>query len=254
MAATKWYWQQQLPAVIDQLLVGPVVIGVGLSSREDHGLIPATVIGRGLEPLDVSSHWELAFMFPNLDTKKGQQPSKNQIKFVTRQKRADAKKALKSLLYNGGASRFSFADKETKWKLDGNSDGRSNSSSNKGQPKPDRRFGGKPPKKTKKKIKRESFYEDIDDEPEEVFHATFGNKHYTWSFKKGTFSEHSTYGFEWREHTNRTNTNKWKTASDDESDDNDEDYASCRVGSISDRTILGLPPTGPLKIEDVKIA
>ncbi|CAJ2641587.1 unnamed protein product [Trifolium pratense] len=190
----------------------------------------------------------------NPDTKKGQQPSKNQIKFVTRQKRADAKKALKSLLYNGGASRFSFADKETKWKLDGNSDGRSNSSSNKGQPKPDRRFGGKPPKKTKKKIKRESFYEDTDDEPEEVFHATFGNKHYTWSFKKGTFSEHSTYGFEWREHTNRTNTNKWKTASDDESDDNDEDYASCRVGSISDRTILGLPPTGPLKIEDVKIA
>jgi hypothetical protein len=32
----------------------------------------------------------------------------NQIKFVTRQKRADAKKALKSLLYNGGSSRFPF--------------------------------------------------------------------------------------------------------------------------------------------------
>ncbi|CAJ2641586.1 unnamed protein product [Trifolium pratense] len=53
----------------------------------------------------------------------------------------------------------------------------------------------------------------------------------------------------------QTNKNKWKTASDDESYDNDkDDDASCRVGSSSDRTILGLPPTGPLKIEDVKIA
>ncbi|WJX40801.1 hypothetical protein P8452_28238 [Trifolium repens] len=182
----------------------------------------------------------------------------NQIKFVTRQKRADAKKALKSLLYNGGSSRFPFPDKETKWKLDGNSDGRSNSYSSKGQPKPGRRFGGKPQKKTKQKIRRQSFSEEIDGEPEQIFHATFGNRHYTWSFSnmRGTFSEHSTYGFEWKEHTNRTNTNKWKTASDDESDDNDNDKddASCRVGSSSDRTILGLPPTGPLKIEDVKIA
>ncbi|PNX71554.1 heat shock protein binding [Trifolium pratense] len=54
---------------------------------------------------------------------------------------------------------------------------------------------------------------------------------------RGTFSEHHTYdGFEW---SSKTNTNKWKTA---------------RVGSSSDRTILGLPPTGPLNIEDVKDA
>lgn len=72
---------------------------------------------------------------------------------------------------------------------------------------------------------------------------------------RGSSSEHSTYGFEWRENTNRTNTNKWKSASDDEYDVNDkDDDDSCFVGSSSDRTILGLPPTGPLKIEDVKIA
>ncbi|CAK8567861.1 unnamed protein product [Lathyrus sativus] len=190
---------------------------------------------------------------------RGQQPSKNQIKFVTRQKRADAKKALKNLLYNSGSSRFSFEDKETKQKLDGNSNDRSNSHSRKGQPKSGQRFGGKPQKKTKQKIRRESFCEDVDDHghPEQIFQATFGNRCYTWSYSnmRGSSSEHSTYGFEWREHSNRTNTNKWKSASDDEYDLNDkDDDDSCFVGSSSDRTILGLPPTGPLKIEDVKIA
>ncbi|MCI11067.1 hypothetical protein A2U01_0032166, partial [Trifolium medium] len=34
-----------------QSLVGPVVIGVELG-REDHGSIPATAIGKGLELLD----------------------------------------------------------------------------------------------------------------------------------------------------------------------------------------------------------
>ncbi|TKY73870.1 hypothetical protein E2542_SST02627 [Spatholobus suberectus] len=47
----------------------------------------------------------------NSDIKKGQQPSKNHIKYITRQKRADAKKALNSLLYNSGCSKFSFEDK-----------------------------------------------------------------------------------------------------------------------------------------------
>ncbi|KAK7316980.1 hypothetical protein RJT34_00835 [Clitoria ternatea] len=35
----------------------------------------------------------------------------NQIKYITRQKRADAKKALNSLLYNSGSSKFSFEEK-----------------------------------------------------------------------------------------------------------------------------------------------
>ncbi|XP_004502898.1 uncharacterized protein [Cicer arietinum] len=184
----------------------------------------------------------------------GQKPSKNQIKFVTRQKRADAKKALKHLLYNSGSSKFSFEDKETKRKHDGNSGDRSNSYSNNGQPKSGQRFGGKPQKKTTRKIRRESFCEDVDGHPEQIFQATFGNRWYTWSFSnmRGSSSEQSTYGFEWRENASRTN--KWKTASDDENDDNDKDDNSCCVGSSSDRTILGLPPTGPLKIEDVKNA
>lgn len=105
------------------------------------------------------------------------------------------------------------------------------------------------------KIRRETFSEDFDSET--TFQATFGKRWYTWSFRnwQGSFSENSTSGFEWREHSNWTNSRsrKWKSASDVESDDDDDDD-SCCVGSPSDRTILGLPPTGPLKLEDVKNA
>ncbi|XP_014617138.2 uncharacterized protein [Glycine max] len=99
------------------------------------------------------------------------------------------------------------------------------------------------------KIRRECFFEDFDGH-EQIFQATFGNKWYTWSFNnwRSSSSEHSTSGFEWREHSNRTN--KWKNESDTEHEDDD----SCCEGSSSDRTVLGLPPTGPLKIEDVKNA
>ncbi|XP_057721651.1 uncharacterized protein LOC130935781 isoform X1 [Arachis stenosperma] len=183
----------------------------------------------------------------------GQHPSKTHIKYVTRQKRADAKKALKNLLYNSGSSKISFEDKETKWNSDwyGDQDDDSKRFSNKDQPSFGQRFGGKSQKKTKRKIRRESFCEDFDDGPEQIFQARFGKKWYTWSFTnlRGSSSESSTSGFEWREHSNRTN--KWRSVSDIESDDDD---SSCYVGSSSDRTILGLPATGPLKIEDVKNA
>ncbi|ESW09682.1 hypothetical protein PHAVU_009G147300 [Phaseolus vulgaris] len=181
-------------------------------------------------------NWKNKF---NSDIKKGQPPSKSQIKFITRQKRADAKKALNSLLYNSGSSKFSFEY-----------EGQGRHSTKGQQQKSGQRSGGKPPKKTKRKIRRESFSEDFDSHPEQIFQATYGNKSYTWSFSNwsGSSSEHSTSGFEWREHSNRTN--KWKNESDVEHDDDD----SCSVGSSSDRTILGLPPTGPLKIEDVKNA
>ncbi|KAL2998590.1 hypothetical protein AAZX31_09G108100 [Glycine max] len=126
--------------------------------------------------------------------------------------------------------------------------------SNKDQPKSDQpksgqHSGGKPQKKSKRKIRRECFFEDFDGH-EQIFQATFGNKWYTWSFNnwRSSSSEHSTSGFEWREHSNRTN--KWKNESDTEHEDDD----SCCEGSSSDRTVLGLPPTGPLKIEDVKNA
>jgi hypothetical protein len=97
------------------------------------------------------------------------------------------------------------------------------------------------------KLRRESSAEDSGD-PETVFHATFGNRWYTWS-NKSFQGEPS--GFEWREPP------KWKDQRYKEWDANRETEsgnAPYSVGSHSDRTILGLPLTGPLKIEDVKNA
>ncbi|KAJ7945289.1 DnaJ domain containing protein [Quillaja saponaria] len=189
------------------------------------------------------------------DVRKGEQPSKSYIKYSTRQKRADAKKALNDLLYNSGASKFPFQDRKT-WKIEGienwyeDEDSHSDSPSKKGHSNSFRRFGKS---QNKSKRRRRRLSDDIGDDPETMFQATFGNRWYTWSFnnKQGPSFGNPTSGFEWREDskwTNRRN-KKWDTISDAESDDD-----SYSVGSISDRTLLGLPATGPLKIEDVKNA
>lgn len=102
------------------------------------------------------------------------------------------------------------------------------------------------------KFRRESFFDDFDNGSETIFHARFGNRSYTWSFGScKESSENSASGFEWTEPPNWKNqrATEWDNSSDCESDEESTD-----VGSCSDRTILGLPQTGPLKIEDVKTA
>lgn len=97
------------------------------------------------------------------------------------------------------------------------------------------------------KLRRESFSDDFGD-PETISRATFGNKRYMRS-NKSFRSEPS--GFEWREPL------KWKNRRYkgwDATSETEYDNTSYSVGSHSDRTVLGLPPTGPLKIEDVKNA
>lgn len=183
----------------------------------------------------------------------GQQPSKNYIRYATRQKRADTKKALKDLLLNSGSSRFSFQDKGPAWNID-ETENQSDNCGDRGRSKSSSRRAGKShQKKMKRKFRRESFCEDLDDHPEMVFQATFGNRWYTWSFNsRHSFSfENVSSGFQWREDFNCGNrrTREWETASEAESDDE-----SIRIGSVSDRKMLGLPTTGPLKIEDVKNA
>lgn len=114
------------------------------------------------------------------------------------------------------------------------------------------------------KIRRESFCEDFDD-PEPIFCARYGYRSSTWSFcdRQGSSFENSTSGFDHRrerQHSswaNRSRTRKWTRASDSESASDfeyDDDINSRCLGLLSDRTILGLPTTGPLKIEDVKNA
>lgn len=103
------------------------------------------------------------------------------------------------------------------------------------------------------KLRNEYFSDEFDDQRETVFQATFGNRSYTWSFKPWTESNFSSNptGFEWRESQSWTSSKKkeWDTRSEIES----EDERSV-AGSFSDRTTLGLPVRGPLKIEDVKNA
>ncbi|OWM76397.1 uncharacterized protein LOC116211296 [Punica granatum] len=189
------------------------------------------------------------------DPVKGQQPTKNYIRYTTRQKRADAKKALKDLLFRSGSSRFSFQDEDPIWKLDGTEADQSHSGGKTARAKYSSRHAAKNHyKKMKRKIRRESFTEDFEGHPETIFHATFGNRWYTWSFnseQSSTF-ENPAFGFEWRERGSSRNqrASRWESISDVESDDEEE----ISIGSSSDRTILGLPPRGPLKLEDVKSA
>ncbi|KAL9459365.1 hypothetical protein AB3S75_002711 [Citrus x aurantiifolia] len=188
----------------------------------------------------------------NADAKRAQQPSKTYIRYQTRHKRADAKRALKDLLFRSGSSNFSFQNEDPIWKFDGNCEG-DIGSDRKGQSKSSTRRFGKPDlKRKKRKFRRESFSEDFDD-PETIFQERFGNRWYSWTYQKREESsfQYSTSGFEWRKHSNRTDhrTKDWENESDIESDDE-----QCSVGSSSDRTILGLAPSGPLKLDDVKNA
>ncbi|XWS44784.1 hypothetical protein CRYUN_Cryun15aG0078100 [Craigia yunnanensis] len=187
----------------------------------------------------------------NFDERRTQQPTKNYVRYAVRKKRADTKRALKDLLFNSGSSNISFQDEDPIWKFDGTEGRDSDGSDKMWRTRFSGRHAGKSNhKKIKRRFRRESFSEDFD-QPETIFQATFGNKWYTWSSRGDSSFQNSESGFEWREKSGWTNqrTKEWETTSETESDD--EFYA---VGSCSDRAILGLPPKGHLKIEDVKNA
>lgn len=179
-------------------------------------------------------------------------PSKTYIQYKTRQKRADAKKALNDLLFRSGTSKFTlegeFLNRKESNKCDDQTEYK-----NKGDPLKNSAFRASKPrhqKRNKSKRKRE-FFDDFDDEHRMNFEATFGNRSYSWSFKswEESFSESQTNGFEWKEDSNTKN--KWKTPSDDDESDDEEPFI---IGSNSDRITLGLPLNCPLKIDDVKNA
>jgi len=88
-------------------------------------------------------------------------------------------------------------------------------------------------------------------DPDKIFEARFGGqKCYTWSF---TWTEHFDFnntstgfnlGGESKEEKARRKF--WNESSDDEEPTD--------VGCHSHRITLGLPPTGPLKLDDIKSA
>ncbi|KAH8481084.1 hypothetical protein H0E87_031127 [Populus deltoides] len=177
------------------------------------------------------------------DNRGSQKPSKDYIKFVRRQKRADEKRALKDLLYNNGPLRI-FQHKDPVWSSDAEPPFGSRKRNEKAYARSAKKYHQD---KIRSKLRRESSAQYSGD-PETVFHATFGNRWYTWS-NKSFQGEPS--GFEWREPPKLKDQRykEWDANRETESGN-----ASYSVGSHSDRTILGLPLTGPLKIEDVKNA
>lgn len=191
------------------------------------------------------------------DIKGGQQPTKNHIRYSIRERRADAKRALNELLFRSGSSKV--PEKELMRRIhmgtgfDTKQEGHSFVPHKKGGSKSSAHRAGKiHSNKQRRNLRKKNISEDFDDDPEPTFQATYGNRAYTWTFKswQGSF-QNSTSGFEWREYSSweESRAKRWETQSDTESDDD-----SCSVGSHSDRTTLGLPPRGPLKIEDVKNA
>lgn len=184
---------------------------------------------------------------------KGQQPSKNYVRYATRQKRADAKKALNDLLFNSGCSELPLKAGKPAWEADEASSWDAEEAENAHGPnKKSRKKSRRSSRAGKGKSRRHNFSAEFDENSESVFQATFGNKCYTWSYRsrEEPSFESSSAGFEWRDQSNWTSNKRrvWDSTSDTE-DDDDKSYS---VGSYSDRIVLGLPSTGPLKIEDVK--
>uniref|UniRef100_A0A7N0ZVI0 J domain-containing protein n=1 Tax=Kalanchoe fedtschenkoi TaxID=63787 RepID=A0A7N0ZVI0_KALFE len=191
--------------------------------------------------------------------------TKNHIRFQIRQKRADSKKALRDLVDKGGFPNFTTEDcysrrnfeRVSDW--DGEPEDHSNSSSKQAK---HNRHNRSSDKARKQRLRRKLRNEDSDDEydgpSDRIFYATFGGKKFTWSFNSwnDSFSFEDMDDFYWK--GDRTNSNhnrkEWRWNKNYESQPNDESRETYSIGSTSDRTLLGLSPRGPLKIEEVKVA
>lgn len=131
-------------------------------------------------------------------------------------------------------------------------------------------------KQNGRKRKKWNFVTDDEQYTETTFEASFGDKRYTWSFRSENESDSqgSTTGFKWRDDSTwgkdargtygtRKQTSYWtnnrrgwecESDIDDEDDDVGVGLGSSSTGSCSHRIVLGLPPSGLLKLHDVKTA
>ncbi|CAL9037711.1 unnamed protein product [Musa banksii] len=180
--------------------------------------------------------------------KSGPKPSKTYVRYAVRQKRAEIKKALKDYLLYGKPSKQNCQDRD----IHGFNDtsisrnfgkAKFHSSSSHGKCN----HGSK----RSRQKKNSSYDEDYYDNPETIYETVFGgHRGFTWSFESWARCHFSKSGtqFEWKDES------RWeKTRSRLWSESDDEDNLT-DVGSHSHRVALGLPPTGPLKLDDVKSA
>ncbi|XP_064934444.1 uncharacterized protein LOC135587226 [Musa acuminata AAA Group] len=180
--------------------------------------------------------------------KSGPKPSKTYVRYAVRQKRAEIKKALKDYLLYGKPSKQNCQDRDIHG-FDDTSISRNfgkakfHSSSSHGKCN----HGSK----RNRQKKNSSYDEDSYDNPETIYETVFGgHRGFTWSFESWARCHFSKSGtqFEWK------NESRWeKTRSRVWSESDDEDNLT-DVGSHSHRVALGLTPTGPLKLDDVKSA
>ncbi|XP_059307918.1 uncharacterized protein LOC132059349 isoform X1 [Lycium ferocissimum] len=195
-----------------------------------------------------SQKWKNKF---NSEFRGSQPPTKDYIRYATRQKRADSKKALKNLLFYGASGNSFESESSTiddRWDVD-----RDDRSEKKSEYKSAARRRDRL-RRRMRKMKKRRLSEDFEEYPETVFQATFGNKWYTWCSRPGKSSPFEDL-FSRRQETDWSEQRhcRWDNETENETQ-TESNYESFNVGSYSERTILGLPPRGPLKIEDVKNA
>ncbi|XP_074295543.1 uncharacterized protein LOC141623329 isoform X2 [Silene latifolia] len=186
---------------------------------------------------------------PSKDFNGAKVSPKNHTKFVTRLKRADNKRALKSLfsLYADPGTTFQNDDP---WKMRGRISCDTDSTK-KRRPKSEQERAEKIHNQRMRRKFRKKYHGE-DDDPETIFEATLGGRFYTWSFESSNgSSRRSSPRFDWRDAFRDTNASDkgWDTF-------NEPDYKekTCNVGLPKDRALLGLSPKGPLQMKDVKNA
>ncbi|KAL6651729.1 hypothetical protein ACP70R_010654 [Stipagrostis hirtigluma subsp. patula] len=189
-------------------------------------------------------------------SEKGQRKaSRNYERYVVRQKRAEGKKALKDYLLYGKSSPHlqdgstgSFANSHEIPRFKTFRKGHYTHFSSKS------RQGVHNHRKSKKDKARfcNFFHEDHYMHPDDIFEAIFGAQHgFTWSHRswEGFRFRDKSFRFTW---TGESHKERVPSDSEDESEDDTRETTS--VGSHTHRVVLGLPPCGPLTLDDVKTA
>ncbi|KAE8810538.1 hypothetical protein D1007_12751 [Hordeum vulgare] len=182
--------------------------------------------------------------------------SKKYERYVVRQKRAEGKKDLKNyLLYgkstphiqDGSTGSFANSHDIPRFKTFRKRQDHSSTKPRQGV------HHQRKDKKDKAKFYN-FFYEAHYVNPEKVFETIFGEHHqgFTWSHAswEGFHFRDSSFGFRRAGESRRQ---RVESESEDESDDDDTCEAA-GVGSHAHRVTLGLPPRGPLTLDDVKTA
>ncbi|KAG6486777.1 uncharacterized protein LOC122009178 isoform X2 [Zingiber officinale] len=194
--------------------------------------------------------------------KYGPKPSKSYIRYAVRQKRAEIKKALKVYLFYGKTSKLNFQDESFRDFIGGaretfntengayDFDATSTSGSGRKVNFHSSSCSGKC-KHGRSKGRQKGFYDEhYHEHSETIYEADFGQfRGFSWSQEAWENFHFNKSGkqFEWKDESKRERTRSAWSGSDDDDESTD-------VGLHLHRVTLGLPPTGPLKLVDVKSA